>query len=68
MSDADNKPGTTQPHVFEHYCEHPGCKKWGGFGFARGGDESEWFCWEHQRDARWWQTADKGFIDSLIRR
>ncbi len=26
----------THPHApDEHYCEHPGCSEWGGFGMAR---------------------------------
>jgi hypothetical protein len=37
--------------LFEHYCQHPGCKEWGAFGFARGGKgESKWFCREHRDD------------------
>ncbi|MCV3243470.1 hypothetical protein [Mesorhizobium sp. ZC-5] len=35
--------------IIDHYCEHPGCKKWGAFGFARGGKGiSKWFCYEHR--------------------
>ncbi|ASP76523.1 hypothetical protein CDO28_34550 (plasmid) [Sinorhizobium meliloti] len=37
-----------KPHIqagpFVHYCEHPGCKKWGSFGFAVGRGEPNWFC------------------------
>jgi hypothetical protein len=37
--------------LFEHYCQHRGCKEWGAFGFARGGKgESRWFCYEHRKD------------------
>ncbi|WP_373413859.1 hypothetical protein [Ensifer aridi] len=32
----------------EHYCEHPGCNKWGGFGFAVGKSEPTWFCFGHR--------------------
>jgi len=32
----------------EHWCEHPGCKKWGSFGFAVGTAEPRWFCMEHR--------------------
>lgn len=43
-----------KPHYeagpYVHYCEHPGCKKWGGFGFAVGRGEPNWFCSEHQPD------------------
>lgn len=34
-------------HV-NHDCEHLGCGKWGGFGFARSkADSPRWWCWEH---------------------
>lgn len=68
MSDETTKPSTEHGKIYQHYCEHPGCKKWGGFGFAKGRGESEWFCWEHQRDARWWQTADPSFVASITQR
>lgn len=32
-----------------HYCEHPGCKEWGGFGFSRPPKApARWYCWEHR--------------------
>jgi hypothetical protein len=35
------------PHkLYEHFCEHVGCKAWGGWGYARG-KQTVWFCWEH---------------------
>jgi transcription elongation factor Elf1 len=42
---------TSQPeasfHV-NHWCEQPGCKAWGGFGFQRARVEKPvWKCWEH---------------------
>jgi hypothetical protein len=41
------KPGK----LFEHWCEHSGCQKWGGFGYARmKTDISRWFCFEHRDD------------------
>lgn len=36
-----------------HWCEHPGCAKWGGWGFSRSkAEKPNWHCWEHypQRD------------------
>jgi hypothetical protein len=36
--------------LFEHYCQHPGCKEWGAFGFARGIGEPTWFCCGHKGD------------------
>lgn len=41
-----------KPHYeagpYVHYCEHPGCKKWGSFGFAVGRGEPNWFCSKHR--------------------
>ncbi len=51
MSDQTIKAG--DGILDEHYCEHSGCKKWGGFGYSRSKTEmSSWHCWEHypQRD------------------
>lgn len=33
----------------DHWCEHPGCKKWGSFGFT-GRYGTEWYCGEHRGD------------------
>jgi predicted RNA-binding Zn ribbon-like protein len=38
----DTHPG----RIDEHYCEHPGCNLWGGFGLASG-QRQRWWCWEH---------------------
>lgn len=44
-------PGQTPTGVYEHWCRHPGCAKWGSFGFARNlRDEPHWFCFEHRGD------------------
>ncbi|WP_064706154.1 hypothetical protein [Rhizobium bangladeshense] len=33
---------------FEHYCEEPGCKEWGGSGHSPSTDiPGRWWCWEH---------------------
>jgi hypothetical protein len=41
-----------KPHYeagpYVHYCEHPGCKKWGSFGFGVGRGEPNWYCGEHR--------------------
>jgi len=42
---------TAQPeasiHV-NHWCEHPGCDRWGGFGRSNSRNEpSKWWCSEH---------------------
>ncbi len=41
------------PHPFVHYCEHPGCKEWGAYGFGcqlLKGIRGRWFCREHKGD------------------
>lgn len=47
-----------KPHYeagpYVHYCEHPGCKKWGSFGFAVGHGEPNWYCGEHRPE---WKTG-----------
>ena len=35
--------------IYEHYCEHPGCSAWGGWGYSRG-KATIWFCGEHRED------------------
>jgi hypothetical protein len=47
--DVDDLPRVNpSPLKAEHYCDNPGCKAWGGFGFARGKLEPvRWWCWEH---------------------
>jgi len=40
------------PVHFEHYCQHPGCKTWGCFGYDnRVAKTTDWFCMEHRPDA-----------------
>lgn len=43
------------PHKvpYEHYCQHPGCTKWGSLGFDRiekGEKVTDWYCFEHKGD------------------
>lgn len=33
-----------------HVCEHAGCGKDAGFGFARPRQPSHWFCFEHRAE------------------
>jgi hypothetical protein len=35
--------------IYEHYCEHPDCSKWGSRGFMLRGQQA-WFCFEHKED------------------
>jgi hypothetical protein len=40
------------PHkLYEHFCDHPGCGKWGAFGYSRHKrQEPKWFCFGHRDD------------------
>jgi hypothetical protein len=44
-------PPSTHSGIWEHWCEHPGCKQWGAWGYASGRGPSNWYCWEHRPDA-----------------
>ncbi|TPN16268.1 hypothetical protein FJ973_06130 [Mesorhizobium sp. B2-1-3] len=34
--------------ILGHVCEHEGCAKHAGFGFARPRQDPHWFCFEHR--------------------
>lgn len=51
MSERQATTEKTETALYVHYCERPGCKKWGSFGFAVGKLEPNWFCFEHRPDA-----------------
>lgn len=36
--------------IWEHYCEHAGCKEWGSYGYQIGKQTPHWFCREHRDD------------------
>jgi hypothetical protein len=38
------------PVHFEHWCEYPDCKQWGGRGFERDKSKTDWFCMEHRQE------------------
>jgi hypothetical protein len=46
--DDATEPATPEK-LDEHWCEHPGCKRWGCFGFQRGYNIS-WYCGDHRED------------------
>lgn len=63
MSDETREP-TSSPHgLFEHYCQHPGCKLWRGYGYSRGKGEYDWFCYEHRPEA----TTDRSLVGASIK-
>ena len=35
--------------IYEHWCMHEGCKRWGSFGYDRRFG-THWFCGEHKGD------------------
>ncbi|WP_324764029.1 hypothetical protein SO078_16565 (plasmid) [Sinorhizobium meliloti] len=47
MSDELGAKLRYEPGPYVHYCEYPGCPRWGSFGFAIGPAEPHWFCSEH---------------------
>jgi hypothetical protein len=46
MVDSVYQPPNLSGPGWVHYCERPGCDKWGAFGHAMG-SRIEWFCKEH---------------------
>ncbi|SIQ24841.1 hypothetical protein SAMN05880590_102786 [Rhizobium sp. RU35A] len=49
---SDNTGASGAAVHFEHYCQAPGCKKWGSFGYPspRGRGESDFYCFAHRPD------------------
>ncbi|UWU25441.1 hypothetical protein N2601_31115 (plasmid) [Rhizobium sp. CB3060] len=39
---------TEAPVHVNHYCEFPGCTKWGGLGYDVHPAGTQWFCFEHR--------------------
>ncbi|MBB3705080.1 hypothetical protein [Aminobacter aminovorans] len=63
MSDEQNTAPRKPGGIYEHFCEHPGCKKDGGWGFATGKQTPHWFCYEHRAEGRKY-TAQGGSTDA----
>lgn len=56
MSDEPEAAATrTAAGPYVHYCREPGCRKWGGFGYAVGKGEPQWYCFEHRPEV--WPPA-----------
>lgn len=36
--------------IWEHYCSHAGCTKWGGLGYQEDG-QARWYCSDHKHVA-----------------
>lgn len=43
----ETEAAPTPSGIWEHYCEHPGCDSWGGFGFSVAGRAPRWYCAGH---------------------
>jgi len=41
-------PTATPAGTWEHWCEHPGCSRWGGWGYKIGAQEVRWYCGQHR--------------------
>lgn len=64
MSDEQSSaPHKARSGIYEHFCEHTGCKKDGGWGFATGKHEPHWFCYEHKAEGRKY-TVQGGSTDA----
>ncbi|ESX10458.1 hypothetical protein X768_14285 [Mesorhizobium sp. LSJC265A00] len=50
LAEGMTAPPRDRRRVANHPCEHPGCDKDGGFGFARPRQPSHWFCLKHRDD------------------
>lgn len=48
MQDSDKSFPAPLTGPVEHWCRHPGCKKWGGWGYDRGAGRIDWWCYEHK--------------------
>ncbi|MDK1386533.1 hypothetical protein QN224_14065 [Sinorhizobium sp. 8-89] len=56
MSDEQGAATTrTAPGPFVHYCQEPGCREWGSFGFALGKGKPKWYCLVHRPEV--WPPA-----------
>lgn len=53
MTDDRTSTAPKAPVHFEHYCEHPGCERWGSFGKERGRGVTEWRCGRHLAADYW---------------
>ena len=47
MSEVKQNGTGTNVHG-EHWCQHPGCNKWGSFGYDRGKGATDWWCIVHR--------------------
>lgn len=48
MSDHDSATHVSGHGASEHTCRHPGCERWGAWGYDSGRGISAWWCLEHR--------------------
>jgi hypothetical protein len=48
-----NSRSADEQSLHLHFCEHPGCANWGGFGYDVEMSQTQWFCGEHRWDDYW---------------
>ena len=47
--------GSARP--ISHSCSHPGCSRWGAWGYDRGAGVTGWWCLEHRPEADPFEAA-----------
>jgi hypothetical protein len=52
MSDKKTNGGKSTSDHKQHWCQHPGCKKWAPYGYDGGQGAIDWFCMEHRPKSR----------------
>lgn len=63
-------PGPSHSGLYEHWCQRPGCKAWGGWGYdrvERGVKTTDWWCYQHRPEA--WHSSQRAkvrVVGSLI--
>lgn len=53
MSDEPIRPdqqAVTPSGIFEHWCERPGCEKWGAYGYQIGKQKARYYCLDHREN------------------
>ncbi|WP_425356447.1 hypothetical protein [Xaviernesmea rhizosphaerae] len=50
MTEDKRAAGSTDAVHVEHWCQAPGCKRWGCFGYDKGKGQSDWWCGDHRPD------------------
>jgi hypothetical protein len=68
MSDETTGTPPAAPVHFDHYCDYPGCVKWGAFGNKRGHGITEWRCVEPLAADYWDGALQPAKLSDLAQR